>query len=585
MTMIFGDDPVRAEVAEILRDLDAGTPRDTWESKHVDLKEEAGRRDRTGRVVAIDTKSEAVAEQLLHEAACMANTPGGGALIVGVSNTGELVGALTDAEWLRMRLYQKSNRRLTVDVSQVVIERDGHRVRLLVIFAPEALEPIRVGNRINWRVADNCVEVDANAWHAHRIQRLGFDWSAQPTTVPIIRARARALEIARDYLLQSGEESAHDLAASSDGQLLARLNVATPDGYLTNAGVLTFVGREHPCLDYLRRDIAGGDTLSRVNRSRALLEELDEVLAVMSAHVETRQVMTGPQIVQVRELPLRAAREAVVNGVAHRDWSVNSPTVVEHIGRTLRVTSPGGFVGGVTSENILTHPSVSRNPALTQLFADLRIAEREGIGVDRMVVDMVRVGHVPPTIIEIGGPYVRTTLLGDPIDTAWMQWLASLQPAHAGRDVNMLLILRELVSQGWVDPERAAVLLQTTIDEVLAVFNTMRHVTIAGEPVLLPINGVPDGASQPLTLNAAAISTLRSLDDAAGNRRAWPSRRAIATSYARSRGRISSTELASLTHSRASNVGSVLKNLEADGVLAPSTQVRAGRGFYYLWAQ
>lgn len=58
----------------------------------------------------------------------------------------------------------------------------------------------------------------------------------------------------------------------------------------------------------------------------------------------------------------------------------------------------------------------------------------------------------------------------------------------------------------------------------------------------------------------------------------------VTVSYARARGRISSTELASLVGDYASNVGTVLKRLEEDGVLAPSRASRRGKGFYYRYA-
>lgn len=63
----------------------------------------------------------------------------------------------------------------------------------------------------------------------------------------------------------------------------------------------------------------------------------------------------------MRDLPELAVREAIVNGVAHREWALPEPTVVEHVGRTTRVTSSGGLVGGVTPRNIITHPSQSPN--------------------------------------------------------------------------------------------------------------------------------------------------------------------------------------------------------------------------------
>ncbi|HYO18068.1 MAG TPA: transcriptional regulator, partial [Dermatophilaceae bacterium] len=64
--------------------LAAGASGDAAEVEGVDLKEEAGRRGRGGILVRGQPRSDAVASQLADEVACLANTPGGGALIVGV---------------------------------------------------------------------------------------------------------------------------------------------------------------------------------------------------------------------------------------------------------------------------------------------------------------------------------------------------------------------------------------------------------------------------------------------------------------------------------------------------------------------
>ncbi|MFT4035865.1 MAG: hypothetical protein QM679_09870 [Patulibacter sp.] len=84
---------------------------------------------------------------------------------------------------------------------------------------------------------------------------------------------------------------------------------------------------------------------------RGLLEELHEVFTYIEASNNLRHVPAGLPIGQIRDLPSVAIREAIVNGVAHREWSLTQPTTVEHIGRTLRVTSPGGFFGGVTASS------------------------------------------------------------------------------------------------------------------------------------------------------------------------------------------------------------------------------------------
>ncbi|MGJ3508395.1 ATP-binding protein [Enemella sp. A6] len=582
MSISFGDDAVRAEVADLLARMEAGQAVDrNHERKHVDLKEEANRRDRSGNIIPGNTHNESAAKQLAREAACMSNTPGGGALIVGIADDGTLVGTNLDGEWLRHRIYELTRRLLTVDLSEATIRG----TRLLVIISPNAVEPVRFNDRIYWRVHDTCVEVDAATWHARRMQALNYDWSAEESSTPASAARPQALAIARGFLDSSGETLAEELAKVSDAQLLRRLNVVTHDGMLTNAGVLAFVGRSVPCLDYIHRDYAGGDSTARVRRSnRSLLEELAEVFATLEVYNATRHVQAGLVVRQVHDIPVLAAREAVVNGVAHREWGLAQPTVIEHIGRTLRVLSPGGFFGGVNESNIITHPSQSRNAALTQLLADLRVAEREGIGVDRMVREMVRIGHKPPTIREIPGPFVRASLVGDALDEPWIGWLGTIEPAEEAADVSSLLLLRHLLTKGWIDEHQAVPLIQLPVEEAREAIRKLSRAKMGNRSLLTAIDGTPVGAPPAWRLEANALKTLHALDRAAGHDRPLPTRPEIAVSYAKVRGRISSTELGSLVNASATNVGSILKALAEDGVLTPSSPAGRGRGFYYRWA-
>ncbi|GGC79173.1 transcriptional regulator [Tersicoccus solisilvae] len=582
MPIIFGQDPVRAEVESLLRRIDRGETVDrTVERSIVDLKEEAGRRDRSGVILPGQPTNEAAAKALAAEAACMANTPGGGALIVGVADDGQVLGTQLEVEWLRHRIYELSHKLLTVDVANVTVA--DHR--LLVVVSPSAVEPVRINGRITWRVGDHCVEIDAATWHARRMQRLNYDWSADVSTVPVAAVRPAALAVARDFLRASGEGSAEDLAQADDFHLLRRLNVVLEEGMLTNAGVITLVGRGTASVDYVHRDYAGGDSTARVRRQdRSLLEELSEVFLTVEAHNSMRHIQTRLVVRQIRDIPMLAAREAVVNGLAHREWGVEAPTVIEHVGRTLRVTSPGGFFGGVNESNIITHPSQSRNPALAQLLADLRVAEREGIGVDRMVREMIRVGHQQPLIREIEGPYVRASLVGDALDESWIAWLAQINPPEEAVDVSSLLVLRHLANIGWVDERSASVLVQLPPEEARGTLLKLARAQIGGGPLVVAVEGTPAGTATAWRLSPQAQGNLASLDQDAARTRNVPTRTEIARSYAQARGRISSTEFGSLVGASPSNVGSTLKALAIEGVLEPSSAAGRGRGFFYRWA-
>jgi ATP-dependent DNA helicase RecG len=578
MTIRFGPDPVLDAVGSVLADLADGRP--VRERLRVDLKEEAGRRDKTGRLRPGSARNETAAKALAGEAACMANTPGGGALVLGVADDGTMLGTDLDAEWLRHRIYQLTNKLLTVDVREVSVRG----IRLLVIIAPSAIEPIRWNNKITWRVDDHCVEVDATTWWTSRNMQLQFDWSAQASNWPESAVRDVAVGLVRQLLIDSGEPGAADLGRAPTSDLLRRLGAVTGDGMLTNAAALLLVGRNEPALDYIHRRTAGGDSDQRVRReSRSVIEQLVEVFTAVQANNPVRHISSGLAVGQVRQLPERAVREAIVNGLAHRDWNSHAPTVIEHIGGTFRVTSPGGFVPGINPDNIITHPSKSRNTALTRLFAAIRVAEQQGIGVDRMVGDMLRFGLHAPDISEHDGPEVVTTLVGQAIRESWMRWLRLFDDRDVTEDLRLLMIAETLASRGWIDAQVAARRLQVIPDEASDSLNRFVDIGFEGRPAVRPVEGTPTGSDIALVLERGPADRLSELDAAAGWRTDRPSRKTIALDYARSRGRISTTELGSLVGAHPTNVGNVLQALTDEGRLEWSRPNRRGPGFYYRY--
>ena len=84
MGTTFGPDPIAVEIDAALEHLDAGHR--VPECKYLDFKEDSSRRGKHGELLLGRREDERAAEQLAGEAACMANTPEGGALIVGVND-------------------------------------------------------------------------------------------------------------------------------------------------------------------------------------------------------------------------------------------------------------------------------------------------------------------------------------------------------------------------------------------------------------------------------------------------------------------------------------------------------------------
>lgn len=182
---------IRQMVDVVLRKLEAGVLPDDAELEHVDTKEEAGRRGSGGVLLAGQAQNTAAATLLADEASCFANTPRGGALIVGIENkTGDLLGTALDRDWLRHAIYTR------VDIAPEIEERMINGVRLLVLYVAAANEPVEdTSGRVRWRVGTNCVAVDRAEWWLHKRNQAGYDSMAGATGRTVVEVSTGAVVV------------------------------------------------------------------------------------------------------------------------------------------------------------------------------------------------------------------------------------------------------------------------------------------------------------------------------------------------------------------------------------------------------
>lgn len=86
----------------------------------------------------------------------------------------------------------------------------------------------------------------------------------------------------------------------------------------------------------------------------------------------------------------------MLNTVTHRDYTNPGEVLIRHAASELVVTSPGGFVGGITLQNILRHESTPRNRTLANAFLKFRLVESAGTGRRKIFIPMLEYGKRMP---------------------------------------------------------------------------------------------------------------------------------------------------------------------------------------------
>lgn len=180
----------------------------------------------------------------------------------------------------------------------------------------------------------------------------------------------------------------------------------------TNAGILLF-GKE-PQRHIRGADITAArfagttmsDRFSRQDITGTLPDQIRRAEMFLIDHLR-KGVQLGQTMAREEqfEYPLEAARELVVNAVAHRDYQITGDGIRLFLfNNHMEVTSPGGLPGPVTIDNIKDE-RFSRNPVIVQVLSDMGFIERLGYGVDRVIDLMSQKRLRAPTFEERTGSF------------------------------------------------------------------------------------------------------------------------------------------------------------------------------------
>lgn len=93
---------------------------------------------------------------------------------------------------------------------------------------------------------------------------------------------------------------------------------------------------------------------------------------------------SGTYIFDIYDFNEVVLREAILNAVAHRDYTITSEVVIKQYPDQIIINNPGGFPKGVTIENLLTVSSTPRSRLMTEVMEKTGLVERSGQGVDKI---------------------------------------------------------------------------------------------------------------------------------------------------------------------------------------------------------
>lgn len=246
-----------------------------------------------------------------------------------------------------------------------------------------------------------------------------------------------------------GEQSLLTLTDEELDGALGLCHIANGVRRPTVAGLL-LLGTEEllrlhvPAYEVAFQVLQGTDVKVNEFYRKPLIETFEEVELLFKARVEEEEIQVDLFRVPVPNYDRRAFREAFVNALVHRDFSRLGAVHVRISDDGLSISNPGGFVDGVTLENLLVADPRSRNPLLADIIKRIGLAERTGRGIDRIYEGMLRYGRPAPDYSLSNAFTVSVQMANAAADLDFLRMVVEQHDKLGDLPIDSLIILSRL---------------------------------------------------------------------------------------------------------------------------------------------
>ena len=224
-----------------------------------------------------------------------------------------------------------------------------------------------------------------------------------------------------EYLSRVKSERKNLADNVSDDEILELMG-ATSDGTPTLAGLMTF--SKYPqtyfpqlcitavALPGTEMGETGTDGERFIDNKRitgAIPDMLEEAVEFVRTNSRTKTIIDdNGKRVDKNEYPIKAVREAILNALVHRDYSIyteNTPIRIEMYRDRMEVTNSGGLYGKISIDALgKVHPE-TRNAALANMLELLNITENRYSGIPTMRREFLNAGLPAPNFSVIHGEF------------------------------------------------------------------------------------------------------------------------------------------------------------------------------------
>lgn len=265
---------------------------------------------------------------------------------------------------------------------------------------------------------------------------------------------------------------------------------------LTIAGLL-FVGKETSIqrllpqaeviyLHYSTNNLEEYD--ARIDLKLPLISVIDKLTERVQAYSKIENIQVGLFRLEVEDFPERVFQEALLNALSHRDYQSNAAVYVKQYPDRIVIENPGGFLDGITENNIITHPSIPRNKLIAETLQNLKYVQRTGQGVDIIFKDMVSMGKPYPKYRSFNDA-VSLTIFSAIDNIEFVKFITEIQDkSNKIMPLAEMMILRTLLDNRKEELSELSKKVQKSLDETKKLCNELVNsglIEIVGKEYML----------------------------------------------------------------------------------------------------
>lgn len=204
---------------------------------------------------------------------------------------------------------------------------------------------------------------------------------------------------------------------------------------------------------------------ARLDLKLPLISIIDKLTERVQAYSKIENIQVGLFRLEVEDFPERVFQEALLNALSHRDYQSNAAVYVKQYPDRIVIENPGGFLDGITEDNIITHPSVPRNKLIAETLQNLKYVQRTGQGVDIIFKDMVSMGKPYPRYRSFNDA-VSLTIFSAIDNTEFVKFITEVQDKNSKiMPLAEMMILRDLMDNRKEQLSELSGKVQKSLDE------------------------------------------------------------------------------------------------------------------------